>query len=280
MMTTPEAKMSAAIAKLQRAFQIQRPTIQLGGLAATDPRLAHAAVEAGVMVLEPNHTAISCARALRGLTSMREAYAYKQELPFSTVLEVIAALRRVVPEHVFILSAAPGTFDEAQPRFEPGQAEQLAAAGADGLFVEKNDLREVERLAGLAHAAGLITQSAFQLCPDGGKASVIPVAAAAEVPKVVRRMAESGVDIIGMRLSGIFKITGAKALAEPERDCLIALAEEMQGPTVVYAGVSIDNYPAIAATGVKMVGLASAADELIYRALNSGIAEFRKAGAS
>ncbi len=267
-----EAKMAEGRQKLEEAFQARQPTLQLGGLAATDPRLARAATDAGVSVLEPNHTAICCARALRGLTSMRSAYLCKHELDFDAVLEVVAAVRRAVPEHVFILSAAPGTFDESEPVFTGSQAQSLSVVGADGLFVEKNSYSEIERLVALAHGAGLLVQAGFQLCADRVNSSVIPVDSAAEVPQAVKRLGDIGVDILSMRLSGIFKGQASDAVSEEETECLRVLAEETRCPTAVYAGVSMRNFRSLARSGVKMVGIATAVDDLLYETLASTIA--------
>jgi len=106
---------------------------------------------------------------------MRQAYQHKQELQFEVVLEVVSIIRRVVPPAVFILSAAPGTFDEPILRFDRGHAQQLSEAGADGLFIEKDDHAEVERLTDLAHEAGLLVQASFQLRKPEGKTAVIPI---------------------------------------------------------------------------------------------------------
>ena len=267
-------KMATGRVKLEQAFELAQPTLQLGGVAATDPRFARAATETGVRVLEPNHTAISCARARRGLTSMREAYAYKHELEFEVVIEVIRALRRVVSEHVFILSAAPGTFDEVEPNFEESQAHLLSEAGADGLFIEKNNYDEVDRLTRIAHNAGLLVQAGFQLRPAGAKTAVIPIDAPDDALRTTRRLVDMGVDIVGMRFSGIFKSLDAGTIPPEELDCLSALVSEVSGATVVYAGVNASNFPTVAETGVKMVGVASAVDDLVYRALFEAIDKF------
>lgn len=59
-----------------------------------------------------------------------------------------------------------------------------------------------------------------------------------------------------------------------ELECLRGLSDEIKGPTVVYAGVNAVNLPAVAATGVKMVGVASAVDELVFIALTRAIGEY------
>lgn len=274
MTDTSQQKMTAGRAKLDQSFEAARPTLQLGGVAATDPRFARAATEAGVRVLEPNHTAISCARAQRGLTSMRDAYAHKHKLKFDVVIEVVSALRRVVPEYVFILSAAPGTFDEVEPHFDETNAQLLSEAGADGLFVEKDNYYEVERLTRIAHSVGLLVQASFQLGSAGTKTAVIPINTADEVPQTARRLVDIGVDIVGMRFSGIFNSLEAGAIAPEELECLRGLVNEVHRATVVYAGVNADNLPVIVETGVKMVGVASAVDDLVYRALVEAIGQF------
>lgn len=270
-MITPKQKIGACQSKLLQAFEIAQPALQLGGVAATDPRFATVAVEAGVRVLEPNHTAITCARAKGGLTSMREAYQRKHELEFDAVLEVVSTIRSVIPEYVFIISAAPGTFDEIEPQFEEWQAQKLSEAGADGLFIEKDDYKEVERLTRIAHNAGLLVQAGFQLRTADMKTAVIPIESPAESRQTARHLLDMGVDIVGMRFSGIFKSLDAGAIAPEELECLSGMVSEVPGATVVYAGVNASNLPAVAETGVKMVGIASAVDDLVYKAMGEAI---------
>ena len=272
---TFQAKLDEGGSKLQQVFDLARPALQLGGVSATDPRFAEVAVNAGVRVLEPNHTAVSCARARKGLVSMREAYAYKHELEFEVVLEVVRALRRVVPQSVFILCAAPGTFDEVEPSFTERHGHMLSEAGADGLFVEKDSYAEIERLVGIGHRAGLLAQAAFQLGHPGMKTAVVPIHSPTEASGASRRLADMGVDIVGMRLSGIFQSLSAGEVAREEVDCIRGLVDEVKGATVVYAGVNAANWSAIAKTGVKMVGLASGVDDVVYHALSDAIAEYQ-----
>jgi thiamine monophosphate synthase len=80
-----------------------------------------------------------------------------------------------------------------------------------------------------------------------------------------------GVNIVAMRFSGIFKSLEAKEIDPKELECLCRLSHEVNGPTAVYAGVNADNLPTVAATGVQMVGIASAVDDLLYLALNSAV---------
>jgi len=47
-----------------------------------------------------------------------------------------------------------------------------------------------------------------------------------------------------------------------------------RGAAVVYAGVNPDNLPAVAAAGVKMVGVASAIDDLVYGAMARAVGAY------
>lgn len=277
-MTNPQIKRGEGRDKLLKAFEVAQPALQLGGVAATDPRFARTAVEAGVRVLEPNHTAITCARARGGLTSMRDAYEHKHKLEFAHVIEIVLMLRRVIPEDVFILIAAPGTFDETEPVFEEWQAQELADSGADGLFVEKNNFDEIERLVRIAHNTGLLVQAGFQLRSPGTNTAVIPIDAPSEAQQTATRLMDVGVDIVGMRFSGIFKSLDAGAIAPAELEALSGLISEAPEMNVVYAGVNSSNLPAVTETGVKMVGVASAVDDLVYEAMGKAINPLVNAG--
>lgn len=268
-------KMNSARAKLQKAFEAHQPALQLGGMAATDPRLARAAVDAGVRILEPNHTAVACARGLRGTAAMGEAYAFKHEVPMTMVAEVVAAVRRVVTEDTFIVVGAPGTFDEAVPvPFGEVEAQTVTEVGADGLFLEKSDLTEIERLTGIAHAAGLLVQAGIQHQANSAPTAVVPVQSPEEAASMARCLWDMGVDIVGMRLTGIFKGLKAGTVPPKELDCLRALVATITGPTVVYAGINLANLKQLAATGVKMVGVASVVDGMVAQALVRAVREY------
>jgi hypothetical protein len=202
---------------------------------------------------------------------MREAYAHKHELEFDVVLEVVNTIRRVIPESIFIIGAGPGTFDEQEPQFEEWHAHKLSEAGADGLFIEKDDYDEVERLTHIAHEAGLLVQAGFQLGTAETRTAVIPIHHPSETRQAARRLSDIGVDIVGLRFSGIFKSLEAGAIAPEELECLSALVSEVPDANVVYAGVNVSNLPAVAQTGVKMIGLASAVDDLVYKAMGEAI---------
>lgn len=264
-------KIDAGLSKLEDVFRVMSPAIQLGGVAATDPRFARRAYEAGVRVLEPNHTAITCVKARGGSTTTREAYERKHELDYKSVYEIVRSIRRAIPPNVFIIAGLPGSFDEVQPRLTQAEIELLSDAGADGLFVEKNDYGETERLVDLAHKHGLLVQAAFQLQSDGSNTAVIPVKNPEGAGSAAGRLVDMGVDVVGMRFSGIFKSLDAGSIPSAELECLESLVAEVDGPTVVYAGVNAQNLPEIARTGVKMVGLASAVDDQLFEALDQAI---------
>ena len=133
------------------------------------------------------------------------------------------------------------------------------------------DGSEVLGLVGIAHGVGLLVQAAFQLRSPGTRTAVIPIDTPGESPKTARRLANMGVDIVGMRFSGIFKSLEAGAIAAEELECLRGLVDEVHSASVVYAGVNTENLTAVARTGVKMVGVASAVDDLVYRALFEAI---------
>jgi imidazole glycerol-phosphate synthase subunit HisF len=271
---TARQKINEGNKKLEEIFESTRPVLQLGGVAATDPRFAKVAIEAGVRVLEPNHTAISCARSYKGNTMMREAYVHKHEVDFNIVLDVVQTIRRVAREHVFILCGAPGTFDELHPQFEESHGQLLSEAGVDGLFIEKNDLKEVERLTQIAHKSGMLVQSGFQLSKPNMKTAVISVFNAVEARRTAQQLEDLGVDIVAMRLSGIFKSLDAEKISSEEIDCIYGLTESVKAPTAVYAGVNSNNLSTIAKTGVNMVGVASAVDDLLYKSMTAIINEF------
>ena len=103
------------------------------------------------------------------------------------------------------------------------------------------------------------------------KTAVIPLSNPSEARQAARRLLDMGVDIVGMRFSGIFKSLEAEAIAPEELECLSDLVSEVPDSNVVYAGVNASNLPAVAQTGVKMVGLASAVDDLVYKAMGAAI---------
>lgn len=271
-------KLTIAQDKLNRALEFSCPALQLGGVAATDARFARVATNAGVKILEPNHTAISCVGAYHGFTSMRDAYLYKHELNLEEVLKVLRALRRAVPQEVFILCAAPGTFDEPDPLFDITQARLVSDAGADAIFLEKNNYDDVERLVDVAHHAGLLVQASFQFHADNINPAVIPVESHKAAGQAARRLEDMGVDIVAMRLSGIFMGNSATGLGAEEFECILAMVRDVKVATCVYAGINMINLSTISRTGVKMIGVASAVDDLLFRTLAETITSYQFKG--
>ena len=89
--------------KVKRALaENQNFTIMATGITGDDCRIALAAVNAGVRIIEVNHPSVSLCIGLQGVTTMREAEDIRHKLPRIEVYRKIEALRRVVNYDVYI----------------------------------------------------------------------------------------------------------------------------------------------------------------------------------
>lgn len=268
-------KRENAIRKVLSAIDAHGGTTLLAtGITGDDARMARAAVQAGARMLEPNHPAVALARGYRGVTSMHAAEAVRHEISMAQMAEVTQGTRSVVGPDIFITVGVPGGFAEVLPMPLTEQDVRLiASAGADGLHVHKADLSDLKDVVELAHGNGLLVD-AYIAHPQDLHLFGIPAETPQEVSEVAKKMEQIGVDMIGLMTGMSYEGVEAGEIPGIIRERLAALVGSVRVPTLAEGGINLDNFRAFRGTGVKIIVVGTAFDDIARRAVGDTVKQF------
>lgn len=268
-------KRETARAKVLKAIEAHGGTTLLStGISGDDARIASAVVEAGVKLLEPNHPAVALARGYHGVTNMHDAEAIRHEVPMEDLVTVTRGVRSVVGNEVFITVGIPGRFHELVPMEIPEQAFiDLSRAGADGLHTHKSSIEDLQELVEKAHKYGLLVD-AYIAHPDDLHTFGIPARTPEEVSSVAKAMEQIGVDFIGLMTGMSYEGAQAGEIHPVVKERLQALIETVQVPTLAEGGINVDNFKAFAKTGVNILVVGTAIDDMVKRAAQDAVKQF------
>ncbi|NPV43393.1 MAG: histidine biosynthesis protein [Firmicutes bacterium] len=268
-------KMEIAREKVISAINEHGGTTLLStGITGNDARMAKAAVDAGVRMLEPNHPAVALARGWKGVTSMHEAEKIRHEIPVSEMANVTAGVRQVVGPDIYITVGIPGGFTEVVPKSLAEEDFRLISeAGADGLHVHKSDLSDLKDVVEMAHRYGLLVDAYIghsqDLHPFG-----IPADTPNEVVRVAKEMEKIGVDFIGLMTGMSYEGVAAGEIPEIVRERLKALVESVSVPTLAEGGINPQNFKAFCDTGVNILVVGTALDDIAYSSIKEVVKIF------
>lgn len=249
-------------------------TLLSTGITGDDARLALAAVKAGARLLEPNHPAIALARGHNGVTNMHAAEAVRHEIPMQEMARVIAGVRAVVGPDIFITAGVPGSFAELVPMpFTEEDACLLARSGCDGIHTHKTTLQDLKDMVGVAHAYGLVID-AYIAHPADKHLFGIPAETPAEVADAARAMQDLGVDMVGLMTGMSYEGVAAGEIAPPVRARLDALLGAVSVPTLAEGGINLQNYRAFIGTGVNIIVVGTAFDDMARTAVAQAVGTF------
>lgn len=270
-----QRKRDFAMQKVHDAIKIHCGTTLLStGITGDDARMALAAVEAGARMLEPNHPAVALARGHKGVTSMHDAELLRHEVPLKEMAAVSAGIRNVVGQDIFITVGAPGTFTETVPMpFTDEDARLLSCSGVDGLHVHKSTLEDLRDMVEIAHRNGLVVD-AYIAHPSDRHLFGIPAETPADVAQVAREMEAIGVDMIGLMTGMSYEGVAAGDIALPIRERLIALRQAVSVPILAEGGINFKNFKAFAATGVNILVVGTAIDDMVRAAVHQSVQQF------
>lgn len=268
-------KRERARRKVLRAIELHGgSTILSTGISGDDARIAKAVVDAGVKLIEPNHPAVALARGYKGVTNMHAAEAIRHEVPMGDMIAVTRGVRAVVEDDVFITVGIPGGFHELVPMEIPDQVFlELSRAGADGLHIHKSSLEDLEEVVEKAHKYGLLVD-AYIAHPDDVHTFGIPAKDPQEVAKVAAAMENIGVDFIGLMTGMSYEGVGAGEIHPAIRERLRALVETVKVPTLAEGGINLDNFKAFADTGVNILVVGTAIDDMVKKAAQDVVKQF------
>jgi len=268
-------KMDIARLKVINAIKEHGGTTLLStGITGDDARMAKAAVDAGVKLLEPNHPAVLLARGYKGITSMHKAELFRHEIPVSEMAKVTSGVRAVVGPDIFITVGIPGGFTELVPTIlTDDDFKLISASGADGLHTHKTSLEDLGELVEKAHYYGLLVDAyigrSTDLHPFG-----IPADTPDEVAKVAKEMERIGTDFIGLMTGMSYEGVAAGEIPEIIRERLRALVETVRVPTLAEGGINVNNQKAFRNTGVNILVVGTAIDDMARNAVKEAVKTF------
>jgi pentose-5-phosphate-3-epimerase len=252
-------------------------TLLSTGITGDDARMALAAVQAGARLLEPNHPAIALARGLKGVTNMHDAEAVRHEVPMAEMARVIAGVRAVVGADIFITAGVPGSFAETVPLpFTEEDASLLAKAGCDGIHTHKTTYEDLRDMVDIAHRYGLVVD-AYIAHPADKHLFGIPAETPQDVAEAACRMEDIGVDLIGLMTGMSYEGVAAGEIAPPVRARLDAMLKAVKTPTLAEGGINLQNYKAFTGTGVNILVVGTAFDDMARQAVAQAVGAFLNA---
>ncbi|MFY9612292.1 MAG: hypothetical protein WAQ12_02025 [Tissierellaceae bacterium] len=268
-------KRKLAIKKVVDAIEAHGGTTILStGITGDDARLAKAVVDVGVKLIEPNHPAVALARGYKGVTNMHDAEQIRHEVPMSDMINVVEGVRNVVGKDIFITVGIPGGFHELVPIEIPDEVFiKLSTVGADGLHTHKSSLEDLEQLVKKAHKYGLLVD-AYIAHPDDLHTFGIGARSPEEVAKVAKDMENIGVDMIGLMTGMSYEGAAAGEIHPVVKERLQALVETVKVPTLAEGGINVDNYTAFANTGVNILVIGTAIDDMVRKAAQDAVKQF------
>lgn len=251
-------------------------TILSTGITGDDARLAKAAVDAGAKLLEPNHPAVVLARGYKGITNMHEAEEVRHEIHLSQMLEVVSGIRNVVGNDIYITVGIPGGFTEIIPVIlEDNDFKNVSIAGADGLHTHKSSIEDLEELVGKAHKYGLLVD-AYIGHPSDLHTFGIPAKTPKDVEIVAKDMENIGVDFIGLMTGMSYEGVKAGEIHVEIEERLNALVSSVKVPTLAEGGINLNNYKAFKKTGVNILVIGTAIDNMVCQAAINVIKDLLK----
>lgn len=257
-----ERKMKIGREKVLDAIKSHNGTTLLStGITGDDARMAKAAVEAGVRMIEPNHPAVALARGYKGVTNMHKAEEIRHEIPISEMAKVTSGIRNVVGPDVYITVGIPGGFTEIVPKvITEDDVRVMSESGADGLHVHKSDLKDLEDIVKMAHKYGLLVDAyigrSTDLHPFG-----VPADSPEEVAKTAKAMEKIGVDFIGLMTGMSYEGVAAGEIPETIKERIAALVEAVKIPTLAEGGINTQNFKAFKNTGVNVLVVGTSIDD-------------------
>lgn len=268
-------KMELAKQKVLKAIELHEGTTILStGITGDDARMAKAAIDAGVRMLEPNHPAVVLARGYKGITSMHKAEQLRHEIPISEMAKVTSGIRQVAGQDIYITVGIPGGFTEVMPTILTDEDFKLMSlSGADGLHVHKTCLEDLAELVEKAHKYGLLVD-AYIGHPNDLHPFGIPAETPEDVAKVAIEMEKIGVDFIGLMTGMSYEGTAAGEIPQVIKDRLKALVESVSVPTLAEGGINVVNQNAFRNTGVNILVVGTAIDDMAGNAVKEAVKTF------
>lgn len=252
--------------KLQTILAKQETALMLGGIMATDLRIANAAYKGGCRIFESNHPAMALQMGLCGVTTMNEAEAVRHLVPLSRMITAVEGLRAVLGEEIFITCAAAGTFTEVQPvPFTQEDALKLAYAGVDCIHSHKSAIEDIAQLAQYCHNAGILCEAYISAYDTFGvKAPTDEL-----LLQAIKDYENAGVDILGLCTGMIYQGQSATGFSDECLHRIQLFVENAHVVTALEGGIKPGNVGAVKHLGADILVMSIALDQICQDATES-----------
>lgn len=246
--------------KLERILSEQGTGLMLGGIMATDMRIAKGAYNGGCRIFEPNHPAMALQMGLYGVTTMNEAEAIRHLVPLERMTCAVEGLRATLGDDIFITCAARGAFTEEQPvPFTQEDAFKIAYAGADCLHTHKAHIEDVREIAEYAHNAGLLCEAYISAYDTFG----VQAPTDELLLQAIRDYEDAGVDLLGLCTGMIYQGQSATGFSD---ECLHRFDLFLKNAHVVKVlegGIKPGNIGAVKKLGFDILVMSTALDNIL-----------------
>jgi hypothetical protein len=241
--------------------------------------LGWSAAQAGAKIFEISPNGIALDIGFEGLHSRPDARKISYRIPTETIAQRVAGYRAVLGDDVYITVANSGLWTYPSPcPFTDEDAYLLAAAGADGLHVHKTTIEDYAYIAEIAHRYGLLVEAYIGepeeviLSEHFGFLGV-PAATPDDVSSCVHDLEQANVDLIGLLTGKEYQGLNSGKIVPSELKRINAFLKSATHPTILEGGITPINFRAYKATGVNIIVVGTAFDQVCQKAITEAVKE-------
>jgi hypothetical protein len=241
--------------------------------------LGWSAAQAGAKIFEISPNGIALDIGFEGLHSRSDVRKISYKIPTEIIAQRVAGFRAVLGDDVYITVANSGLWTYPSPcRFEDEDAYLLASSGADGLHVHKTTIEDYAHIAETAHQYGLLVE-AYIGEPEEVNLSNhfgflgVPAVTPDDVASCVHGLEQAGIDLIGLLTGKTYQGLNSGEILPSERDRIKALVQSATCPTILEGGITPSNFRAYKATGVNIIVVGTAFDQVCQKAITEAVKE-------
>lgn len=246
--------------KLAKILEQQGTGLMLGGIMATDMRIAKGAYRGGCRIFEPNHPAMALQMGLRGATTMNEAESIRHLVPLERMTTAVEGLRATLGDDIFITCAARGAFTEEQVvPFTQEDALRIARAGADCLHTHKSNIEDVRQIAEYAHNAGLLCEAYISAYDTFG----VQAPTDESLLQAIRDYEDAGVDLLGLCTGMIYQGQSATGFSDECMHRFELFLNNTHVVKVLEGGIKPGNISAVKKIGFDILVMSTALDNIL-----------------
>jgi len=125
----------------------------------------------------------------------------------------------------------------------------------------------------IAHRYGLLID-AYIAHPSDRHLFGVPCETPKEVAETAKKMEAIGVDFVGLMTGMSYEGVEAGKIADPVKARIDALVKAVSVPTLAEGGINLDNFKAFIGTGVNIIVVGTAIDDVAREAVDRVVRTF------